>query len=244
MRLLLTSSGITNQSLRDTVELLLGKPISESSALFIPTAIYPFPGGAKFAWDPIAGKSKGVVCDLGWKSMGILELSVLPSIEKEAWVPMVEQTDAFLVWGGDVLFLSDWMRKSGLADLFPKLRPEAVYVGVSAGSMAASSLFGETYRDAPRGSGDPLSTADMVFTTPEGGIQRKLVTGRGIGLVDFALIPHLGNKNHPDASLENAEKWAAKIPRPTYAIDDQTALKVVDGKVEVISEGQWKYFPR
>ncbi len=63
-----------------------------------------------------------------------------------------------------------------------------------------------------------------------------------MGLVDFAVIPHLDNEDHPDASMVNAEIWAAKLPVPVYAIDDQTALKVVDGTVDVVSEGHWKLF--
>jgi dipeptidase E len=219
---------------------LLGKPIAESSALIIPTAIYPFPGGGRMAWRAITGTSGGPLAGLGWKSVGVLELTALPSIDDAAWIPMVQETDALLVWGGDVLYLCHWMRQSGLADLLPSLRHEAVYVGVSAGSMAASSSFGETYRDPPRGSGEALTSENVVFDTPAGEISRILVTAHGVGLVDFALIPHLDNEDHADASLANAQKWAARLPVPTYAIDDETAIKVVDGNVEVVSEGHWK----
>jgi dipeptidase E len=134
------------------------------------------------------------------------------------------------------------MRQSGLADLLPSLRRETVYVGVSAGSIAATSTFGETYRDPPRGSGETRTSEDIVFATPQGEISRILVTAQGLGLVDFALIPHLDNEDHPDASMANAEKWAARLPVPTYAIDDETAIKVTDGTVEVVSERHWKLF--
>jgi dipeptidase E len=115
-------------------------------------------------------------------------------------------------------------------------------VGVSAGSIAATSTFGETYRDPPRGSGEALTSEDILFATPQGEISRILVTAQGLGLVDFALIPHLDNEDHPDASLANAEKWAGRLPVPTYAIDDETAIKVTNGTVEVVSDGQWKLF--
>jgi dipeptidase E len=239
VKVLLTSTGITNTSIQNALEELLGKPIAQSSALFIPTAIYPFPGGAAMAWRAICG---GHLTGLGWKSLGVLELTALPSIADDAWISTVRETDALLVWGGDPLYLSHWMRRSGLADLLPALRPETVYVGVSAGSMAASATFGETYLDPPRGSGEALNSEDVVFATPKGDISRILITAQGVGLVDFALIPHLDHEDHPDASLANAEKWAAGIPIPVYAIDDQTALKVTDGTVEVVSEGHWKLF--
>ena len=242
MKLLLTSSGVTNTSIRDALVDMLGKPIAESSALIIPTAIYPFPGGALMAWRAICGAANGPLCGLGWKSLGVLELTALPSIADEAWIPTVQETDALLVWGGDPLYLSHWMRQSGLADLAPSLRREMVYVGVSAGSMAATATFGETYVDSPRGSGEALTSEDIVFATPQGDISRILVTAQGVGLVDVALIPHLDHKDHPDASLANAELWAARLPVPTYAIDDQTAIRVTDGAVEVVSEGHWKLF--
>lgn len=178
MRLLLTSSGIKNSSIRDALVDLLGKPIAESNALFIPTAIYPFPGGQGGAWQAISGKAPSPLAGLGWKSLGILELSVLPSIEKAAWVPTVRDADALLFWGGDPLFLANWMRRSGLTDLLPTLRSEAVYVGVSAGAMAASSTFVETYVEPPRGKDGPLKSEDVVFTTPQGDVDRILVTGQ------------------------------------------------------------------
>jgi len=242
MKLLLTSAGISNTSIHDALVDLLGKPIAESNALFIPTAIYPFPRGAGMAWLAICGKASSPLCQLGWKSLGVLELTALPSIDKKAWVPSVEETDALLVWGGDPLYLSYWMRQSGLTDLLPSLSREAVYVGVSAGSMAASSTFGEAYRNPPGGSGSALTSEDIVFATPEGKISRTFVTAQGAGLVDFALIPHLDHEDHPDASLANAEKWAARLLVPVYAIDDETAIKVVDDTIEVVSEGHWKLF--
>jgi dipeptidase E len=242
MRLLLTSAGVKNTSIHDALVDLLGKPIAKSSALVIPTAIYPFPGGAGMAYRLIRGIAASPLCELGWKSLGVLELTALPSIDDDAWIPTVQETDALLVWGGDPLYLSHWMRQSGLADLLPSLRRETVYVGVSAGSMATAATFGETYVDPPRASSEALTSEDLVFATPQGAISRLVVTARGVGLVDFALIPHLDHEDHPDASLANAEKWAARLPVPTYAIDDQTAMKVTDGTVEVVSEGHWKLF--
>ncbi|MEV5963779.1 Type 1 glutamine amidotransferase-like domain-containing protein [Kribbella sp. NPDC051952] len=242
MKALLTSGGITNSTIEDALIDLLGKPIAECSALFIPTAIYAFPGSPYMAYRAMSGQAPSRLASLGWKSLGILELSVLPSIEEDAWVPTVRDADALLAWGGDPMFLADWMQRSGLAELLPKLRPEAVYVGVSAGSMAVTSTFVETYTEPPHGTDAPLKVEPVVFSTPDGDVDRLLVTGQGAGLVDFAVIPHLQHEHHPDASFANAEKWAARIPAPTYAIDDDSAIKVVDGVAEVVSEGEWRLF--
>ena len=150
VKLLLTSSGISNVSIRDALVGLLGRPISESSALVVPTAIYPFSVGPQMAGRLIRGEVATPLTDLGWASVGVLELTALPSIEREVWVPTVRAADALLFWGGDPLYLSHWMRESGLADLLPSLG-DTVYVGTSAGAMVAASVFGETYTEPRAG---------------------------------------------------------------------------------------------
>ena len=240
MKLLLTSSGISNPSISDALVDLLGKPVEDSNALVIPTAIYPFPGGATRAWEAVCGKSESPFAGLGWKSLGVLELSVLPSISEECWLPAVQETDALLAWGGDPVFLSYWMRRSGLADVLSGLSGALVYLGVSAGSIAATSTFAETYGERRRGAGEVLATEDILFHTPDGELGMILVTAHGVGLVDFAIIPHVDYADDRDVTI--AEQWAGRIPAPTYAIDDQTAIKVVDGHVEVVSEGHWRLF--
>lgn len=241
MKLLLTSAGIKNASISAALVELLGKPIAESNALVVPTAILPFSVGPEMAARLIRGEVGTPLTDLGWGSLGLLELTALPSIDRDVWIPTVQAADALLFWGGDPLYLSYWMRESGLTDLLPSLT-ESVYVGVSAGAMAAAATFGETYTEPRACSGSPLSSEQMTFDTPDGEVTRTFVTAAGAGLVDAAVIPHLDSPSHPDASLANAELWAAKLPVPTYAIDDQTALKVTDGVVEVVSEGSWRLF--
>jgi dipeptidase E len=144
MRLLLTSAGIKNASIHGALVDLLDKPIAECSALCIPAAAYANPGGARHAWRLISGReARTPMCELGWKSLGVLELTALPSIDEELWVPMVRETDVLLVGGGDTLYLCYWMRQFGLADLLPSLH-QAVWVGLSAGSMVMASSIGRT----------------------------------------------------------------------------------------------------
>lgn len=240
MKALLTSGGVRNRTVRDALVRLLGKPIEEAGALFVPTGVHPFPGAPAMVADALHGRARSPLAGLGWRSLGVLELTALPFVEESAWLPAVRDADALLVWGGDVLFLADWMRRSGLAARLPELR--AVYVGVSAGSMAACTTFVEVHDSPPRPDDGPLGWEDVVLGSPDGDVDRVLVTGRGAGLVDVAVIPHLDSPHHPDASLANARRWAARIPAPTYAIDDQSALAVVDGAVEVVSEGRWELF--
>ena len=221
MKLLLTAGGVTNPSIRDALVDLLGKPIAESSALCIPTAMYghPMAGPGVKVWQFISGRSENPMVDLGWKSVGVLELTALPSIDRDRWVPMVQEADVLLVAGGDALYLCHWMRQSGLTDLLPSLG-NTVWVGLSAGSMVMTPRIGH----------------DFVGWKPPSGDDSTL------GIVDFSIFPHLDHEDLPDNCMANAEKWAAGIAGPAYAIDDQTAIKVADGTVEVVSEGHWKLF--
>ncbi|WP_346320866.1 Type 1 glutamine amidotransferase-like domain-containing protein [Chitinophaga sp. YIM B06452] len=219
MKLLLTSAGISNASIHNALVELLGKPVAAASALFIPTAIYAIPKGAGIARGVICGSLGDPFCELGWKSLGVLELTALPSIKQELWVPMLRETDALLVGGGDCQYLCYWMQQSGLRDLLPSLLEKMVYMGLSAGSMVMTS-FGTTY----------------------GGHMLPAEGGKSLSLVNFALHPHLDHEWFPENSLANLKKLAATIPVPSYAIDDQTAIKVIDGTVEVVSEGHWKLF--
>jgi dipeptidase E len=231
MKLLLTSSGISNPSIENALVELLGKPIGKSSALCIPTASYATHDPARMAYGFITGSAPGPMCELGWKSLGVLELTALPSMKEALWVPKVQETDALLVWGGDVLYLCHWMRQSGLADLLPSLRPETVYVGVSSGSMVMTPNFGEPYDDWFCREPSTIPAADL-----------PAADDRALGLVDFSVFPHVDHPRSPPNSMANAERWAAGRSVPTYAIDDDTAIKVVDGAVEVVTEGHWKLF--
>lgn len=220
MKLLLTSAGINNKSIHDALVDMLDKPIADSSALCIPTAMYghPWVGPGVKAWEFISGKEDNPMVDLGWKSVGILELTALPSISEDRWVSLVRETDVLLVGGGDALYLGYWMKQSGLADLLPSL--SAVYVGMSAGSMVMAPRIGDFF---------------VSWTPPSGGDET-------LSMVDFAMFPHLDHEMLPYNTMAAAERWAAGMQGPAYAIDDQTAIKVIDGEVEVVTEGNWKLF--
>jgi dipeptidase E len=221
MKLLLTSAGIKNTSIHDALVDLLGKPITESDALCIPTASHGHaPGGLSGAWRFISGQEpRCPMTELGWKSMGVLELTALPSIDQERWVPRVRETDVLLVNGGDALYLCHWIQQSGLADILPSLH-ETVWVGLSAGSMVMTPRIGEDFVDWKPPTGDD----------------------RTLGFVDFSIFPHVDHEALPDNTMAAAEQWAAGIAGPAYAIDDETAIKVTDDTVEVVSEGHWKLF--
>ncbi|HVX27399.1 MAG TPA: Type 1 glutamine amidotransferase-like domain-containing protein [Parafilimonas sp.] len=217
MKLLLTSAGISNTSIRNALLELSGKPIAETTALFIPTAIYGIPNGGDIVRRVICGTLGDPFCDSGWKSLGLLELTALPSIKKELWVPLLQQTDVLLVGGGDCQYLTYWMQRSGLAAMLPSLLNKLVYVGLSAGSMIMTS-YGTTYNN-------------HVLPAE---------SDKCLGILPFAIHPHLDNEQFPENSMENYEKLAATLSMPSYLIDDQTAIKVVDDNIEVITEGNWK----
>jgi dipeptidase E len=220
MRLLLTSAGVKNPTIHDALLDLLGKPIEDSTALCIPTAQYGHPmlGPGVKAWEFVSGRADLLMTQLGWKSIGLLELTALPSIDTERWVPLVQDTDVLLVAGGDALYLAHWMRESGLADMIPSL--DSVWVGLSGGSMVMTPQIG----------------APFIGWQPPDGLDRAL------GIVDFAIFPHL--ECAPGNTMQAAETWSTMVECPSYAIDDDTAIRVVDGAADVISEGEWRHFPR
>lgn len=222
MKYLLTSAGIKNKSIHDALVDMLGKPISECNALCIPTAMHGHPevGPGVGIWRFISGQNPNCpMCELGWKSVGVLELTALPSLDRDFWIPKVRACDVLLVAGGDAVYLSHWMRESGMLELLPLL-PEMVWVGLSGGSMVMTPRIGEEF------------------------VGWKPATGgdSALGIVDFSIFPHLDHPSLPENTMADAEKWAARMTQPCYAIDDQTAIKVVDGVVEVVSEGHWRLF--
>lgn len=223
MKLLLTSAGIKNPSIHDALIDLLGRPIAEASALCIPTASYGHPmAGPGSAWGFISGREpRCPMTELGWKSVGVLELSALPSLGDDRWVGWVSEADVLLVNGGDALYLGHWIRESGLLDLVPTLH-DTVWVGLSAGSMVMAPRIGPDF---------------VQWQPPTGG-------DTTLGLVDFSICPHLSDDPTTGNTMRFAERWATELPNASYVIDDETAIRVVDGTVDVVSEGEWKHFPR
>jgi dipeptidase E len=223
MKLLLTSAGIRNPTIHDALVDLLDKPISDSRALCIPTAGY---GHAWVdpvrAWAFIGGQeAESPMTALGWASVGVLELTALPTIARDRWRRWVDESDVLLANGGDATYLAYWMRASGLADLIPELH-DKVWVGLSAGSMVMSPRIGREFV-----SWDPaLAPGDET-----------------LGVVDFSICPHIVEPGGAGNTMAAAEKWAAALDNPAYAIDDETAIRVVDGRVDVVSEGVWRYLP-
>ena len=214
MQLLLTSGGITNTSISDALVDLLGKPVADSTALCVPTAQWGHASGPVSAQGFVGGRAWGGMTSLPWKSLGLLELTALPTIGAEHWVPWVREADALLVAGGEATYLCHWMRESGLADLLPSLTG-TVWVGVSAGSMVMTPRVGDDFVDWPSAPDDHT-----------------------LGVVDFSIFPHLDV--FPENTLAEAERWASGIGVPAYALDDQSAIKVAGGAVEVVSEGKWQ----
>lgn len=219
MKLLLTSGGVRNAKIRTALLDLLGKPIEECAALVIPTAQHGHPGCTpESTWRFVSGNTPAPMVGLGWGTVGVLELTALPTMIRERWVPWVQSADVLLVDGGEATYLAHWVRESGLADLLPGLT-DTVWVGVSAGSMVMTPRVG----------------AGFVGWRPEEG-------DRTLGLVDFSIFPHLDYPGWPDNTLAEARRWAGQLDGPACAIDDETAISVVDGAVTVISEGHWEAF--
>lgn len=218
MKILLTSGGLTNKTIIDALLEMTGKPFSEINLAFIPTAANVEEGDKKdwFIKDLIK------LNESGFKSIDIIDISAIP---KEMWLPRLEKSDMFFVEGGNSFHLMHWIIKSGLKEVLPDLLKNRVYVGVSAGSMVMCKSL-------------DLSTSERLYGDKPGEYNKD----EGLGYVDILIRPHLNNPVMPNITMENLEKLSKEFPETFYAIDDETAIKAVDGDIEFISEGVWKKF--
>jgi dipeptidase E len=232
MRLLLTSSGLTNKSIRAALTELMGKPIGESKVVFVPTAMHAVADGGRYLWEDLAEQN-----EIGWKTASILELTALSSVPESHWLPSLQEADVIMVDGGNTPYLSYWFEKSGFAEKLPALLERSVYVGVSAGSMVVS----DSLVINPRKLKDKGIYSDDQYSD-----EAPLDFGSDftLKLVPVVLRPHLNASYFEHVSMADMEEACAEIAAPVYVMDDQTALKVVDHHIEVVSEGDWKLLER
>lgn len=219
MKLLLTSAGFRNESIIAALKELLDKPLEEAKLAFVPTDANAAEGGDK-GWliDDLCNCKK-----LGFAEVDIVDISAIP---RDMWEPRLKNAHVLLFGGGNTFHLMYWLEKSGLNTLLPELLKSRVYVGISAGSMVtASSLM--------------LSTSSKIYSEEIGELKN---TDQGLKFVNFQIRPHFNLPAFPKANAENLAKEATKTTDEIYGIDDETAIKVVESKVEVISEGKWQKF--
>jgi len=229
MKLLLTSSGLHNESLKGALRGMLDKPVSECNLVFISTAANARPGDKTWLVRDLHNTNS-----IGWKNFEILDVAAVGNWDKKIWWPIVEQADVIFVGGGHSGYLSYWLQQSGLFDAMPELLKTKVYVGVSAGSMVAAQGFGVTSA-ALNNQSEPYEFPLQDPSVPEGQISRKT-----FGFVDFLFRPHWGGAKRFDTANDDRMRQAyAVLKKPIYLVDDDTGIKIVDGKLEVISEGKW-----
>ena len=214
MKLLLTSGGLTNKSISSALFDLVDKKPENISLVFIPTASNVEMGDKDWFIDDLINLKKQ-----GFKSIDIADISAVP---EEVWKPKFNEADILFFEGGNTYHLMEWINKSGLVKLLPEYLKTKIWVGVSAGSMVTNSDLALKISQA-------LYEEDLD----------KMGDMPGLNYVDFYFIPHLNSPYFPKLIEENIKKLAKRISKKIYALDDQSALKVVDGKVEAVSEGKW-----
>ncbi len=217
MKLLLTSSGITNKSIEKAFLELLSKPFAKSHITFIPTAANVEKGDKTWLVTDMHNLLK-----LGFLTFDIVDIS---AVSKDVWLPSFENADVLVFGGGNVNHLLTWMKKSGVAELLPSLLKTKVYMGISAGSMVAAKNVS-------------LSKAGMLYYEQTGKFENRT----GLGFVDFEIRPHLNSPDFPKVRLDYLEKLAKETPTTFYALDDASTIKVIDGNISVVSEGKWRKF--
>ncbi len=217
MKLLLTSSGNTNKSIENSLLELLGKPFNEANIIFIPTAAN--------VEEDITGWLNVDIENfrrLGFKEFGIVDIS---KGKKDEWLPKFENADILVFGGGNEKYLLEQIRKTGIEDFLKKFVETGVYVGISAGSMSTAKSL--SLNDSGKLYYEDFNHGDKM---------------NGLGFVDFEIRPHLNSSYFPQVRVEILADLAPKVDHPIYAIDDNTAVKVVDDKIDVVSEGEWKRF--
>lgn len=217
MKLLLTSGGLTNDSIISALKDLAQKPFSKLNLAFIPTAANMEEGDKWWLIEDLETCKR-----LGFKAIDIVDISAIPRV---VWQKRLEEANVLLFEGGNTYHLMYWVNKSGLRELLPKILESRVYVGVSAGTI--------------------IATPSLILSSVEKELLRKIgetIYDEGLGLVDFLVEPHINNKHFPKLTFDYVEKQSRKISQQIYALDDNSAIKVVGKGITVVSEGKWKKF--
>jgi dipeptidase E len=225
MKLLLTSGGLTNKAIAKSLRKLLGKPFNKSKLVFIPTAANISPGEKDWLINDLNNCRK-----LGFKEIDILNIDATP--QEKIWRPRIESADVILFGGGNTFYLLRWLKKSGLAKALPKLLKTRIYAGISAGSIAA----------APNLSLSSNRNFDLFKIYYEEETKESPAVTKGLGFVNFHIRPHFNSPYFPHARAAYIGEIARKTKEAIYAIDDNSAVEVMDGKVKVISEGKYAAF--
>lgn len=214
MKLLLTSSGITNTSLATALREMVAVPFQEAVIVFIPTAANVEYGDKGWMIDDLTN-----LRELKPKALDIVDISAVP---RDVWYSRIEKANVIVVGGGNVFHLIHHIRKSGLAEVLPDLLKTMVCVGISAGSMVAGILLS-------------VDQVHRLYAKDIGEYQGE----KGLGLVNFYIRPHLNSPDFPKIREEYLKELAKELPHPLYAIDDSSAVRYIDGRVDVVSEGKW-----
>lgn len=223
MKLLLTSNGLSNDSIAKALEELTGKKPNEVKVAFIPTAA-----------NLDRSDKEWLIKDLYriHKRGYYVDIIDLPAFTQENLKSALEAVDVILIGGGNTFYLSYWMQKSGLSDMLPELLKSKVYVGISAGSMVA----GRSLQLSSQAIENPIAfeNEDYDEIGPKGES-----SARTLNLVDIIFRPHLNSRFFTFARKDILEEKAKGLAWQVYALDDTSALKIVDDTIDVISEGEW-----
>lgn len=227
MKLLLTSNGLANDSIKNALEELVGKPRKEIKIAFIPTAAFCTDEEKHERHDWLADDIHEAK-----EFCGHIRIVSLADVTQAECLSELEYADVILFGGGNAFYLSYWFERLGVFEVLPRLLETRVYMGISAGTMIATKSLRSVSQAIKNR--DAFNSGDVSGFVPGGRAYAQT-----LGLVDFVVRPHFGRRDFEPGYLE---KMKADVNVPIYALDDQSALKIVDGKVEAVSEGTWQLF--
>ena len=207
VKLLLTSSGLSDQPTCDALVALSGRPLADQRVAVVPTAANVVPGDKGWLVADYLHVQRA-----GFAALDIVDVSAL---EPAVWRSRLEEADVLVVTGGDTTHLLRWLRRSGMADDLPTLLRDRVYVGISAGSMVT---------------GPHLRLSQSPQPEPD--------DSRGLGLVDFLVVPHLDSPGFPAAAESAVRAALAGLAHRTFALADGRAVAVDGTEVRVVGTGR------
>ena len=217
MKLLLTSAGITNEKIANALSELAEKPLSKLSIIHIPTAMNTEKDDKGWVINDLVNLQKQ-----NFKSVDILDIA---AVSPEIWKSRLLSADIISVGGGNEQYLAEVFEKIGMKEFLLSILDTKVYIGTSAGSMVA---------------GQYLSRELLKIVYPEEDFGNELK--HPMEFYNFSFIPHLNSEWFTNVRKNILEDIKDKFNYSVYATDDNTAIKIIDSKIEIVGSGDYWVF--
>lgn len=214
MKLVLTSSDITNKKIYNEVLKLVGKPANKISVAVLTEASAVEQSDKRWLIDGCSKLSK----TFGGK-IDIVNLLALDIFEVEK---RISECDIIYCFGGSTEWLKIVFDKTGFSKLLPKLLKNKVWIGSSAGSMILGRM-------------PTTETQDYIYS-----VDNYYGVNDYLAFVEFSIIPHMFSDYVKDDSFEKCVTESKKQSCPVYVLSDNSAVVVNNNKTYLVGEQCYK----